>query len=254
MGMNNRLLRPRASGFGPRTIANLGLWLDASDTSSLTLNANAVSEWRDKSGNGRHFSQATAANQPLTTRTQNSLRVLDFDGTRRLDGNAASLTIARNVGALTMFVVGQLDTVNADSQFFFVSRNGATAARAAVAYLFGTNSLVAGGRRLDSDSFASASFTQNTNANILTGVLDYANSDAFIFQNGTQQATNTSFQTSGNTSNTDSDGVSIGQNIAGAQSLDGWIGEIIVYQRAIVAAERRRVERYLGAKWGIAVA
>jgi len=254
MPMSPRLLRPTASGFNPRSIANLGLWLDAAADSSLTFNASTASEWRDLSGNGRHFAQATAANQPLTTRTQNSLRVLDFDGARRLNGNAASLTIARNVGALTMFVVGQLDTANADAQLLFICRNGATSARAAVAYLFGTNSFVTGGRRLDSDGFSAASYIANTNANVITGLLDYANSDAFIFQNGTQQADNTLFHGNGNTSNTDSDGVSIGQNIAGAQSLDGWIAEVIVYQRALPATERQRVEKYLGRKWGITVA
>jgi hypothetical protein len=65
-----------ASPFGPRrgsapvpwTPAELGaslaLWLDAEDTASITLNGSNVSQWSDKSGNGRHATQATAANQP----------------------------------------------------------------------------------------------------------------------------------------------------------------------------------------------
>ena len=44
--------------------ASLALWLDAEDTSTITLNGSNVSQWDDKSGNGRHVSQATAANQP----------------------------------------------------------------------------------------------------------------------------------------------------------------------------------------------
>jgi hypothetical protein len=31
MPMNPRLLRPRASGFDPRSISGLALWLDAAD-------------------------------------------------------------------------------------------------------------------------------------------------------------------------------------------------------------------------------
>lgn len=41
------------------------LWLDAADASTITLNNLTVSQWNDKSGNARHVSQATAANQPV---------------------------------------------------------------------------------------------------------------------------------------------------------------------------------------------
>ena len=57
------------------------LWLDASDTSTITASSGSVSEWRDKSGNARHVSQGTAASQPTTgTATQNGKNVLSFDG------------------------------------------------------------------------------------------------------------------------------------------------------------------------------
>lgn len=39
------------------------LWLDASDLRTISI-ATGVSEWRDKSGNGLHVSQATGASQP----------------------------------------------------------------------------------------------------------------------------------------------------------------------------------------------
>lgn len=47
----------------------LALWLDVDDSSTITLNGSTVSEWRDKSGNGRHVSQSTAANQPTYSAT-----------------------------------------------------------------------------------------------------------------------------------------------------------------------------------------
>ncbi len=248
-------LAAQARRFEPRTVQNLALWLDAANAASLTFNGNNVSAWSDLSGNARDFSQSTAAAQPIGTRTYNGRRVLDFQGAQRLSGNAASLNIARNVGALTMFVAGQFDTLAASSAFVFVSRNGSTAqGRASLSYNYGLNQALAGGRRTDADAFAAAGYAPNTDANVLTGVLDYTNSDAFIFQNGTQQNSNTLFHANGNTSNTDSDIVVIGSIGDGTQSLDGWIAEIIVYQRALRAAERQRVERYLGRKWGITVA
>lgn len=56
-----KLWRPSELG------ASLSLWLDAEDASTITLNGNTVSQWDDKSGNGRHASQAVAATQPTYT-------------------------------------------------------------------------------------------------------------------------------------------------------------------------------------------
>lgn len=41
------------------------LWLDASDSSTITTVSDKVSEWRDKSGNGRDATQASASLRPL---------------------------------------------------------------------------------------------------------------------------------------------------------------------------------------------
>jgi hypothetical protein len=58
------------------------LWLDASDTSTIIESGGFVSQWNDKSGNGRHVSQAIGTSQPITgTTTQNGLNVIVFDGT-----------------------------------------------------------------------------------------------------------------------------------------------------------------------------
>lgn len=57
------------------------LWLDADDSSTLTLVSGAVSEWRDKSGNNRHATQATASNRPLLVADGlNGTDVVRFDG------------------------------------------------------------------------------------------------------------------------------------------------------------------------------
>lgn len=255
MPMNPRLLRPLATGFDPRRIANLGLWLDASADSSLTLNGSTVSEWRDLSGQARHFSQGAALNQPsATAATQNGLRVLDFDGFQALVGNAASFSLARNVPGLSMFVVQKAETLSADMFLFYASRTTA-ASKSLVAYQHATSSFITGGRRLEADAFASVGFTANTNASVLAGVLDYANSDAFIYESGTLRNSTTSFQTDGNSSDSDSLAARIGANSASPLSyLNGWIAEIVVYQRALATGERQRVERYLGRKWGITVA
>jgi len=259
MAMNNRLLRPRASGFDPRTIPNLGMWLDASNDGSLTLNANTVSEWRDLSGNGRHVAQDTAASQPnAVNRTQNGRRVLDYTGGQEMLGNAATLGLLRNVSGATIIAAVKWDALSTVSLGYtavlFSSGTGATAARAALTSVAPVvNSLSVGGRRLDADSFARANGTGTTNPRIASAVCDYANSDAFIYADGSLAGSNTSFQTTGNTSDTDSLAVSVGGG-NGPNLLDGWIGEVLVWPRVLTNAQRLQVERYLGRKWGITVA
>jgi len=67
------------------------LWLDAADTASITESSGRVSQWNDKSGNGRHAVQASATPQPVTNATtQNGLNVIDFASNRYLTSSTAS--------------------------------------------------------------------------------------------------------------------------------------------------------------------
>ena len=86
MPMSPRLLRPIASGgWTPTREAGLEFWLDAADSGSVTLNSGNVSEWRDKSGKGRHGSQTDAATQPAYTLSSlNGLNLVTFDGSNDL--------------------------------------------------------------------------------------------------------------------------------------------------------------------------
>jgi hypothetical protein len=78
------------------------LWLDASDTSTITESSGAVSQWNDKSGNGRNVTQATGVRQPSTgTATINSLNVLAFDGGDILQRATFTMTTR------TVFVVAE---------------------------------------------------------------------------------------------------------------------------------------------------
>lgn len=257
MPMSPRLLRPRAAvstAFDPRAISGLALWLDASATSSLTFNGNNVSEWRDISGNARHYSQSSASQQPSgTARTHNGLRVIDFDAsnTQQLLGNAASLAVARNVSGMTAVVACKFDaTIDPQSRplCWFATAIGATR------FAFGIVNVPAlFGRRLDTDSVAFVSAPDFvTSPSVFTAIADYENSDAFLYSGGATLASTTSFQTNGNTSDTDSSASAIGGNTS-INAWDGWAGEIVVYRRTLSASERQSVERYLGAKWGIAV-
>ena len=66
----------------PSDLPSIAGWWDASDASTFTYSSGSlVSEWRDKSGNARHFAQADTSKQPSRSGTQNSLDTLIYDGT-----------------------------------------------------------------------------------------------------------------------------------------------------------------------------
>lgn len=82
------------------------LWLDAADLSTITI-ATGVSEWRDKSGNARHASQTTGANQPAYSDFSfRGLPGITFDGGDR------SLTFSGFAQANGHDVFAVADTTN----------------------------------------------------------------------------------------------------------------------------------------------
>lgn len=259
--MSPRLLKPRAAAstaFDPRQIAGLGLWLDAADTSTVTLNAGNVSEWRDKSGNGRHASQSTAAFQPL----YQAAGTLPVAVVNESSAAARSLTIpgalglVRNVTGGTLIAVHRpLAIATGQQVFMFSSGTNAFANRLGLAAGATAAALEFGGRRLDSNSFQAVgnnSGTANT-PYVHVGVVNYTNATATMYVNGIVAASSSSFQTGGNSDNTDSLAVSLFNNGGGTSVYPGAIAEVLVYPRALSAAEVSAISRYLGAKWGIAV-
>ena len=104
----------RFDPYFPYQFTNLdqfGLWLDANDSSTITDNSGAVSEWKDKSGNQLHVTQSTAAKQPTTnSTTQNGKNVISFDGGDYL---VCSSTNIQNTDQVWFFVA-EIDSGGVD--------------------------------------------------------------------------------------------------------------------------------------------
>jgi hypothetical protein len=232
----------------PMFVSDLGLWLKAD--AGVTLVGGAVDAWADQSGNGRNFSAPAEANRPAYSGTLNGLPVLTFDGsTDYLQGNAASLNLARNVPGLTAIAVFS-HTVATAFRLLSLSTTASTVVR----YLAGGNGTgyILSGRRLDSDSAVLISGgTQKTVPVVSTFIARYSEATAAIFEDGASQV-DTPFLTAGSTSDTDSNRLAIGSALTlGSTLIQGDIAELIVYRRAITQDERATVENYLRAKWGI---
>jgi hypothetical protein len=232
------------------------LWIDFSDSTTVTLNGSTISQVNDKSASGLNFTQAVALNQPsYQSAVQNGLNVARFDGsTDRLTRGSSDL--ARNVGGVTIYAIRKWSaSPTASRNIVAVSNNNVIQGRASLFGGFVSNKMGAGGRRLDADSFGSVAASSNigtTSFDLDTAVFDYTNSDLYLYTKDVLEGSTTTFQTSGSTSNTAAAGAAIGAQPNGlSQYFQGDIGELLVYHSAHDADTRQRVWDYLRTKWAI---
>lgn len=240
--------------FSPTMISGLGLWIDPSDQSSLTMVGSVVATSLDKSGNERHFTQSSPSNRPSLALLNGRYAFDTSNGLCQLVGNAAARTITKNVSGITVAAVTQFGASTQQTVFFTSIATG-TNARAVLSRNDTRGGVTLGGRRLDADSFQDIAYAVPTNRPVvLLGSLDYQNSDAFIRENGIQKNSTTTFQTEGNTSDT----ASLYVTLLAAASItvnhhNGLVGEICVWPRVLTPTELSLVERYLAKKWGIEI-
>jgi len=198
-------------------------------------NSCMVTTWYDQSGNARNATQSTAANQPriITSGVIDKIGGkigIKPDGSNDFLNIATGLNILQNKGYGYIFSVA-CNTNTSISYLFFLSNNISGTAR----FLFDFNRSASktglGGRRLDADAFQSIQASTNYSTTALQlheGRIDYATSDAYIYLNSTQVASNTSFQTNGNTSNTASASFSI-FGYSSSNYMQGYCSEIIFF-------------------------
>ena len=245
-------------------ISGLQLWLDAADATTLydaTSGGNLVStdgatvaRWQDKSGNGRHISQATANARPaLKKGIKNAKNVIRFDGANDILSIANS-TISQNTGVLNLFAVCRsTKTLSASVYQTVIHNSNGTTAGPARSSIYISNAIEVGGRRLDADSYQFVKpGTLATNEWVLAGAnFNYNAASLTAYKNGTGASRSPSFQTVGTTPNTPSVLFGIGGSTNSGEFLTGDIAEIIIYNTELTTAQRQSVESYLNAKWAI---
>jgi len=219
------------------------LWLDAADASTITESGGAVSQWNDKSGNGRHVSQATSNRQPAyTLNGLDSKPVITF-----ADDRLTNSTFDWSGSAHTAFFVLRKTGITA---FRAIATNG-TGATAEFAYgiagnippngysIFRIGQAHQGFNQANQDSNHIACFTSN---GISGGSLS-----ADLFVNGTADTLNPRSISS----ITSTAGIAIGSNAAFTENFSGFIAEIIFLGSVADLFSRQRIEGYLAHKWGL---
>jgi len=234
MPMSPRLLRPKAaSGFDPRTISGLAVWLDASVSSSVTLNSGNVSQWNDLSGNGRNATQATAGNQPsYSTSALNGRNVVVAQDSSR------SMVVAAFPAGLpnTVFVVGN---IGGGGQGIF-QRGSLNQLHSLFRNSGGATPFTARrGGTLD------ATFSPNTAYNVFTCVFSETLSRLFV---GSTQGTDNTATVSNVTSNQALTLFNLGGGVFG---LVGGIAELLYYNGQLSSEAQGAVRSYLSKKWSV---
>lgn len=250
--MNNRLMRPRASGgFSPKNISNLAAWYDISsttDSSKVTTVAGAISALIDLSGNGKNAIQDSVNNRPsAVTAAYNGLDVARFSNVSPVDFLTAS-NVSFSLTPYTVFFAIAHTTSTGLHTFF---ADGATASSLACPGLlvnggfYGTISVGIG--------INNSSLTRTANAmQVFTAT--GAGTSGTTFAAASLRRNRGSNGTANSLVNvrTDCNRFFIGAGAAGADGpFVGDIGEILVYQKQLTAAEIASVEEYLAKKWGV---
>jgi len=249
------VLGAAGASFSPLDVSGLQLWLDASDASTITESSGSVSQWDDKSGNGNHVTQGTAANQPTTgTQTINSLNALDFDGGDWLL-SSGNLGVSNSTN-FSVFAVAILDSDDKYTTIFGTGNFGLS--QQAAAFQVATNPSISSTRQMATDIWNPAGMVADTSITLGTEyVFSYlvhpwssARSGSEFFLNGA----NDGAATYGTVNPFLVDGPAFigafGPTLTSSR-WNGQIAEVLVYDSALSTADREAVEAYLADKWGI---
>jgi hypothetical protein len=239
-----RAVPGKSSFFNPSEILGCQLWLRGD--LGITFNGSAVSGWADQSGNGNNASQGTPAQQPQYSATaMNGFPAIHSDGAAGYMstssftlGSDATLIVATQASSTTQGNAHRLLETGYDTAYFL----GGGATTPTTIYKLIVNNSVAPYGLAEGGTIA-------TSNQIVTGVYNSSTTFGTLYVNGAQVGQDV-FTAPASVSKpmfilTDAFGF--------GGYWNGYIGEVLVYNRALTSAELRRIHKYLGNRYGISV-
>ena len=229
--------------FTPSDIATFA-WYDASDESTISDTAGAVSQLDDKSSSGYHMVPKEPGNEPSTgTRTLNGLNVLDFDGVT--DMLYVTPQPSNQPPSAILIGVFDVDTdqANRDGLFNNQDRAGLHADN-----FYGGPGKING---VSDDNITYGSYLFGPN--ITCGVVNWDASASLplsycrAYNNGTQDGSDIACIREW----TDGGNLSLMTENNLAQTTKGAVAEVIWVSNDTSEATRQKLEGYLAWKWGL---
>ena len=237
MAMSNKTLRPRASGFNPKSSSGLQIWADASVASSVTLNSGNVSQINDLSGNNRHLAQATAVNQPAyLTNGRNGKNVIDY-GTNASNALVQTLASAFTLSQPVTFFCAYKTPLSSTYTAFDV-----------------TNATFDGTGRLLCYGNTGSEFRLNAGSDVLVSTTADAWLIATVTFNGASSVRRLNTLT-GTTINLGTrqfnNRLVLGANFGFVGSLRSYMGECGMYLGTLTDSQHTSILKYLAKKWAV---
>lgn len=244
------------------SIRDLVFWFEPTlEESFLTTQAEdgtQISQWNDINPfavNNKYYAVKTASAQVIyKSNAINGIPGLQFTGANSANGYFTLSTTTVIGGAtniqttnnrFTIFVVSKLDIISdAINRGLIYNGNASISGWGYYRDTSNKRGILFGGVVADLSTSASSSLNPEIISVVYTGngattIPVYVNGIAEAYPSlGSSPATPTSSLFIGGTSNT-------------AENWNGFISEIIVYDRALKTEERQSIERYLGKKYGI---
>ena len=220
------------------SMISTALWLDAADATTVTTVSGAVSQWNDKSGNGRNATQSTTSERPVYV--ENALyakSVVGFDGSDDfLLSPLSKQSFTQNQLTIAMIYV-PTDTRNAKGVYQLAS---SLSSSGPFVMLQQQNASI---HRYYVDGNYRASYAVSTNEPLLTS----------IQYNGAQWEAYTNGLLSG--SFIGGFGTYAGSNFYLGNGFNGFascqIAEVVVLPVSAATLTRQKLEGYLAHKWGL---
>lgn len=227
--------------FVPTQISGLSLWLDAADSSSVIRSGSSVTAWNDKSGNGRN---ATGVATRYPTYDVTNRRIV-FNGTNQYLSN---IGFSFNISQRSIFIVFQQLTYTLYTGVLPIipSPTSGTDYQATTGMTIETS----GGVRF----YQNSGGYQNdivTTTPVALGIYyeQMSGTAGATYRNGNLNSNRTANFTAGSCG-----GYAVGCRWSGAPTtpyLNGYMNEVIIFNRALTNTQRQNIEGYLAWKWNI---
>ena len=235
--VNPYLFAAAPASFVPTDISGCALWLDGSDSAYVLNGSDAacadgdgVKTWQDRSGNLRHFTQATSGSRP-TYKTS----IINSKNVVRFSVSDLSKTSMPSLSSSTFFLVMKSSSTPSQYILDFGEING--------------NAIIGG--------FSGGLMEVYSNPRLSIGALDTSAAHIYnLIRNSSTPLTstyrdNTSISSSGSIDSTPASATwTLGSASALVVPTKGDICELIVYDTDIGSTNRTTVYDYLKAKWG----
>jgi hypothetical protein len=257
--MLNNIAGIYATSSLPQPVPGYTVWLDASDTSTITSSGGDVSQWSDKSVNARNFTQSSATAKPKTgTRTLNGKNVIDFDGSNDFlscPSSTALFNYFHNSTGATLFTVGIVDDTAARK--IIIDNEGGATANVGIRFRVSeteksTVQIMRAGAAIqivDTITLTGGSGFYLTNK-FDGGNATAANRLKISLNGGGFLGSNTTADAPSGSNATYNMHIGIEANTL-AEPWNGAFGEIIMYSGILSAGDIALNQAYLAAKWGL---